>query len=333
MCKSSCIALLIMAVVALRPPPTEASPFESGHSFSLNPRSANGDDAGNDDWALSQVDSEPSPAPILWEGFLWGNRHFKDVPRPVSMPIYFEDPFINTDLRLIYLWHDVPNGSELRGGEIQAIAAQIRVALTERLQFLAVKDGYSKVHTGITPDSDGWNDAAAGIKYALVVDHANDFILSAGMRWEWNNGTAFALQGNGDELSGFVSFAKQTCGWNFMGALNYRIPTNRNLGAQSVTWHLHADYELFPDFFPLVEINGIHWVSDGDRLPLSVEYLDVGNIGSAGASGRDFFSAGVGFRWHIHDNVSLGTTWEFPLESADENIQQSRATVNIIVGL
>ena len=300
-------------------------------SFSLRPQAAPNDSGGS--ISLADVDATDAPEPIFWQGFLWGDRHFRDVPRPVSMPLYFEDPFINTDLRLLYIWHGIPGGSQLRGGEVQVFAAQIRVALTERLQLIATKDGYSKVHTGITPDSDGWNDFAVGLKYALLVDHAEDFILSAGMRWEWDNGHAFALQGNGGEISPFISFAKQTCGWNFMGALNYRLPTNRNDGSQSITWHLHADYELFPDFFPLVEFNGIHWVSDGDRLPLSVEYLDVGNIGSAGVAGRDFFSAALGFRWKVHENISLGAAWEFPLESPDENIESNRVTVNVVIGL
>lgn len=270
---------------------------------------------------------------FLWDGFLWGDRHFRKTPRPVGMPMYFEDPFINSDLRLIYVWHGIPNRSELRGGEIQVFAAQVRLALTERLQFIATKDGYSKVHTGITPDVDGWNDFAIGLKYALVVDHANDFILSTGFRWEWDNGTAYALQGNEHEISPFVSFAKGWDKFNLIGAVSYRIPTNGNQGSQSIVWNLHLDYELFPDFYPLVEVHGIHWLTDGGRLPLSVEYLDVGNLGSSRVAGRDFFSAGIGFRWNLCDNAQLGMSWEFPLESSSENAQSSRANFNLIIGL
>ncbi|MCA9249892.1 MAG: transporter [Phycisphaerales bacterium] len=270
---------------------------------------------------------------LLWDGFLWGDRHFRKTPRPVGMPLYFEDPFINSDLRLIYVWHGIPNRSELRGGEIQVFAAQIRLALTERLQFIATKDGYSKVHTGITPDVDGWNDFAIGLKYALVVDHANDFILSTGFRWEWDNGTAFALQGNEHEISPFISFAKGWEKFNLIGAVSYRIPTNGNQGSQSIVWNLHLDYELFPDFYPLVEVHGIHWLTDGGRLPLSVEYLDVGNLGSSRVAGRDFFSAGIGFRWNLCDNAQLGMSWEFPLESSSENAQSSRANFNLVIGL
>lgn len=301
-------------------------------SFSLAPDAGAGEAEGGSGELAAPDDGEPC---IFgdWEGFLWGDRHFRNVPRPVSTPYYFEDPFINSDLRLVYVWHNIPESSELRGGEVQVWAAQVRLALTDRLQFIATKDGYTRMHTGITPDNDGWNDFAVGLKYAFWVDHEADWILSGGMRWEWNNGNLGVLQGNDDELSPFVSFAKGWDKWNLIGALNWRIPTNHHEGVHSLTWHAHLDYELFPNFFPLVEVNGIHWLSNGDRMPLSVEYLDVGNLGSQRVRGRDFFSAGLGFRWNVHENVSLGTIWEIPLESKNESIEDSRVTVNVVIGI
>lgn len=68
--------------------------------------------------ALNQNDSAPDgeptspaetevkePEPLLWKGFLYGDPHFRDKPRPVGSPLYFEDPFINSDARLVYLYH------------------------------------------------------------------------------------------------------------------------------------------------------------------------------------------------------------------------------------
>lgn len=305
--------------------------FGDGSDYSFSLASQEGETEATTETTYEETSTTYSP--ILWDGFLWGNRHFRYFPRPVSMPIYFEDPFINSDLRLLYVWHNIPKNSELRGGEVQVWAAQIRLALTERLQFIATKDGYTKMQTGITPDGDGWNDFAIGLKYALLVDEPNNFILSTGFRWEWDNGHAFALQGNEHELSPFVSFAKSWDKFHLIGNVNWRIPTNRNQGVHSLTWHLHFDYEVLPNFYPLVEFNGIHWLTEAERLPLSVEYLDVGNIGSSRVAGRDFFSVAAGFRWQLCDYCSFGTTYEFPLESQDENIEQSRLTFNIVVGL
>ena len=76
---------------------------------------------------------------------------------------------------------------------------------------------------------------------------------------------------------------------------------------------------------------GIHWLTNADRLPFGADYLDVGSLGAAEAAGRDFFSAGVGFRWQVADNVSFGVTYEFPLESAAENLMEQRVTVNTVI--
>ncbi len=320
-----------LALLGLARGADAANAFANGDafSFSLAPQAVE-EEMGGTESETMVVEDNPE---LLWPGFLWGDRHFRHKPRPVTMPYYFEDPFINTDMRLIYVWHNVPEGSQLRGGEVQVWSAQIRVALTERLQFIATKDGYTKLQTGVTPDGDGWNDFAVGLKYAFWVDHDNDWIMAGGVRWEWDNGSLEVFQGNEHEISPFISFAKSWDKLNMIGAVNYRIPTETNQGNESLTWHLHFDYEVLPNFFPLVELNGIHWTNDSDRMPLSVEYLDVGSFGSSRVAGRDFFSCGLGFRWHMCEWASLGAAWEFPLESKNENIEDSRVTINLALTL
>jgi len=102
-----------------------------------------------------------------WTGFLTGMSGYEDFVMPVGMPVYFEDPFITTDVRLLYIYHTIPHRSALRGEQVHAAAAQIRVALTDRLAWIATKDGYSWVDNHITPAGEGWNDFAVGLKYAL----------------------------------------------------------------------------------------------------------------------------------------------------------------------
>ncbi len=267
-----------------------------------------------------------------WPGFLTGLPGYEDFVMPVGMFVYFEDPFIRTDLRLTYVYHDIPDRSVLRGGQVHLVAAQIRAALSERWQFIATKDGYSWVDSHITPAGDGWNDIAIGLKYALHSDPDNQFLLSTGLRWEWNNGSTDAFQGgDSHELSPFIAVAKGWDKWHFLGTLNGRIPTDRSDANASITWHLHLDYKLTETFRPLVEVHGIHWVTNADRLPISEDYLDVGSLGASKAAGRDFFSAGVGFRWEAMENVSVGLTWEFPLEGAPQHLMQQRVTLNTVI--
>jgi len=113
--------------------------------------------------------------------------------------------------------------------------------------------------------------------------------------------------------------------------LSGRIPTDRHDGNASIVWNLHLDYKLTEAFRPLVELHGIHYLSDADRLPLTADYLDVGSLGSSNVKGRDFYSAGFGFRWQAMDKVSVGLTYEVPLESASENLQEHRITLNAVV--
>lgn len=267
-----------------------------------------------------------------WPGFLTGLSGYEDFVMPVGMFVYFEDPFITTDLRVFYVYHEIPDGSVLRGGQVQLVAAQIRVALTERLAFIATKDGYSWVDSHVTSAGDGWNDFAIGLKYALFSRPDEHFLLSTGMRWEWNNGSRDAFQGgDSQELSPFVSVAKGWDKWHFIGAMSGRLPTDHHDANYSLVWNLHMDYALTETFRPLIEVHGIHWLSNADRLPLGEDYLDVGSLGAARARGRDFFSAGFGFRWQACDTVSIGVTYEIPLESADENLQEQRVTFGTVI--
>lgn len=272
------------------------------------------------------------PAPILWPGFLYGDPHFRDKPRPLGSPLYFEDPFINSDLRVIYLYHQIPKHSELRGGDLNAFALQARLALTDRLQFIATSDNFSHLQSPIIDEAYGYDDIAAGLKYALLVDHENDFLLSTGLRWKLSNGHAAVLQGNVDELSPFFSAYKGWGKWNFIGDVVGRIPMEMDQGNCVLSWDGHVDYELFQNFFPMFEVHGLHYLSNGDRLPLDVGGLDYGNIGSHYVAGHSAFWGGVGFRWNIVEHVSWGVVWEFPMQSTTNNdIFEQRVTTNVIL--
>ncbi len=268
----------------------------------------------------------------MWPGFLTGLPGYENFVMPVGMPCYFEDPFITTDLRVLYMYNKIPNRSEMLGGQVHLAAMQIRIALAKRLALMVTKGGYSWVDSGTTPSGDGWNDKSIGLKYALYSMPEDQFLVSTGLRWELTNGSSDAWQGgDSQELSPFVSFAKGWKKWHFLGAVSGRIPMDSHDGNASVLWNLHLDYKLAETFRPLVEFHGIHWVSNGDRLPGSADYLDVGSNGVAKASGRDFFSAGIGFRWQALDNVSIGLTWEFPLESPSSNLMEQRVTLNTVI--
>ncbi len=270
---------------------------------------------------------------ILWPGLLTGMRGFEHFYEPVGNPLYFESPFINTQLRFLYLHHRFPNGSQLGGGDVNVYALQARIALTERLAFIATKDGYSDLNARALPADEGWNDIAAGFKYAFIADRENDFILTGGVRWELSNGHSGILQGNDDELSPFVSFAKGWDRFHMLGNITGRLPMDRNKGNYILQWDLHFDYEIAPEtlpgFAPLIEFHGLHYLSDGDAFPLSVGAYDYSNIGSSDVSGDGVVSMGAGFRWKLNPHVSIGSTYAFPLHNQDNDIMGGRFTADI----
>jgi len=328
-CCAMVVACCASAARAQEEQTTETTFVEQDTSFSL----------GGPSYLLSSEELFGTPE-VLWTGFLTGmranNSFHKKFAHPVGNPLYFESPFIETNLRLIYVWHDFPTNSQLGGGEANIVAAPIRVALTDRLALVASKDGYTWLNTGITPEADGWNDAALGLKYMFLVDEASEFALTGGLKWEWVNGDRDIIQG-GDgghhELNPFISVAKGWDRFHLMGALNYRIPMNGNDGNHILQWDLHADYEVAPEtlpgFFPLLEIHALHYLSDAETLPLSVGGLDYTNFGSNDVAGSSVFWGDLGFRWKLTPNLSFGAAYGFPISDPGDDIFNQRVTLDV----
>jgi len=313
------------------PPPVDPAPAAEAAPAEVTPTSPISERAT---FALSDELMHGEPE-VLWGGFLSGLRGFEHFYEPVGNPLYFESPFNTTQLRLLYLHHDFPNGSQIGGGDLNVYAAQIRVALTERLGFIATKDGYSDLNAGILPPAEGWNDFAIGAKYVLIADRENDFVLTGGLRWEWANGDQSVLQGDAQELSPFLSVAKGFDQLHLLGNVTGRIPLDSDRGNAVLQWDLHLDYEIAPDvlpgFAPLVEIHGLHYLSDGEHLPLSIGGLDYTNLGSTDVGGSTVISGGVGMRWKLSPHASIGSIWEFPFTDADDDIMGNRVTVDLVL--
>lgn len=306
-----------------RPKDSETGREEAGFTASISPTAT---------FLLgpSRIHDDPT---ILWPGFLSGLRGFEHFYEPVGNPIYFESPFNYTGLRFLYLHHDFPDQSQLGGGDLNVWALQVRLALTERLGFIATKDGYSDLNARILPNDEGWNDFAIGLKYALIVDRENDFVLTPGLRWEWVNGSRGVLQGGTHELSPFISVAKGFGQFHTLANVTGRIPTDLDRGNCILSWDLHLDYELdpqnLPGFAPVLEFHGLHYLSNGESMPLSVGGLDYTNLGSTDVAGSSVFWAGAGFRWKLSPHLSVGSTFEFPLCNASGDIMGNRVTVDL----
>lgn len=265
---------------------------------------------------------------ILWDGFLYGQKGFEHFYNPVGNPIYFESPLIQTGVRFLYLHHSFDDDSQLQGGDLNIGAVQVRFALTERLAFIATKDGYSWLDTGVLGEEEGWNDIAFGFKYAFYVDHARDLIATGGLRWMLDSGDDDVLQSGVNELSPFLSIAKGFDKLHFMASITDRIPLDDDDGNNVLQWDVHVDYELCKGIAPLFEIHGLHYLTNGERTPLSVGGLDYANLGSTDVAGNAVIWGGVGARVKLTPHITFGATYEFPFTDPEDDIFGDRVTVD-----
>jgi hypothetical protein len=265
------------------------------------------------------------------DGFLTGLRGFEAFHEPLGQPIYFESPFNDTGLRFLYLRHNFSDQSTLAGGSVTVYAVQARLALTERLAFIATKDGYSEFESGIL-DDEGWNDLAAGFKYVLHADKAKQYVVTPGIRYQAENGHRGILQGGVDEVSPFVSLAKGYDDLHVLANVTVRVPLDGDEGNTVGHWDLHVDYDVNPGeqavFAPLFELHGVHYLDDG-ASSLNVGGLDYTNLGSKPA--KDFVCwAGVGARLEINHKFEIGACYEFALTDPDDDIMESRITIDFL---
>jgi hypothetical protein len=261
-------------------------------------------------------------------GFLDGLRGFEHFYNPVGNPLYFETPLIQTSARLLYLYHQFDDDSQLQGGDLTVLAVQARVALTERLAFIATKDGYSFLEAGALPEEEGWNDVALGMKWAFFVDREADFVLTGGARVMLPVGDRDVLQNDVTEISPFLTMAKGFGKLHLMANITDRIPTNDDAGNNVLQWDAHVDYELFDGFAPIFEVHGLHYLSDGTRTPLSVGGGDYTNLGSTDVDGSYVIWGGFGARFKFSPHASLGFTYEIPFTDPEDDIFGDRITVD-----
>lgn len=268
----------------------------------------------------------PAPvcAPVVSEDWL------STAISPVTNPIFFEDPAIRSEVRPIYMHHHIDDGFITGGGNVNVWALQFRYAITDRLALIATKDGYIDIDLDSGGSANGWADVGLGLKYALIDDRANQFILTPGFTFELPIGDKEVFQGNGDgELNLFVSAAKGFGNFHLTGNVGFRIPMDGDEESTLFHFNLMADYRCHRYFQPFVSMSGITVISDGNAMPLTTEGYDLINFGSAHADGETQVVIGGGFRSHLTNSIDFGIAYEKAVTSP-EGLFDDRVTADII---
>ena len=230
---------------------------------------------------------------------------------PVANPIFFEDPIIRSEIRPIFAYHRIDPGFATGDGDAELYALQLRYAITDRLAFIAVQDGYFNVHTEGLGDLSGWMDVALGFKYALIDDPANQFILTPGFTFFIPMGNEEVFQGRGSgEWNVFVSAEKGFNDFHLTTNVGVRFPNDTDVQSTILHYSLQADYYVNRWFIPFVVANGWTVLADGNGLPIDSEGYDVINFGASNSSGTTQMTVGGGFRSRLTKNVDFGVAYE-----------------------
>ncbi len=271
------------------------------------------------------------------KGSLGEGRHSRYVP-PMTNPLFNETPYITTEARLFYFYNRLPDDFVTSGGDVHLVALQLRLALTERLGFIATKDGYADFNFDeVLDDESGFPNIALGFKYAFYSEPESESILTAGLRYEIPindlESSGIELQGDGDGfLNPFVTGATTfgDLGLQAMLGGNFALDTDKDTSI--LVYSLHADYEAFPGFFPLVELNGFSAIDNAERSTGALGELDGLDVVNFGSEDRDStVTVGGGFRYRINDNFQFGVAGETPITDKDDTIMDYRVTFDLVL--
>jgi hypothetical protein len=218
---------------------------------------------------------------------------------------------IRSEIRPIFAYHTMDKSFITAGGHATLYALQIRYALTDRLAIIATQDGHFDIDSpGL--NADGWMDLAAGFKYALINDAANQFILTPGLTFHLPTGDREIFQGRGGgEFNPFVSFAKGYGDLHITGNVGMRIPVTTDEQNMMAHYSVMVDYYTCRWFIPFVTANFWTTMNDGTNIAgLRSNGYDVINFGAGNAKGATQGTLGFGFRSRVLEKVDLGFAYE-----------------------
>lgn len=259
---------------------------------------------------------------------------FANVPKdqyfvhPCTSPYFQENSFVTTDIRLWYAYQKFDNNTPLGDGHGQVAAAEIRLALTDRIQFLAYKDGYFWIDSD-NLDESGWNDIAAGLKWNFYRDWENQFHMAVGAGYQFPWGDPNVLQNDGEARVWF-SIDKGFDKFHIGGVVNGLFATDNDQtwgSSDRIHWDVHMDYRVCDWFSPVLEFNGNHSLDDRNAV-LPFQGGDLGNFGK----GEDdpIVTAAIGAEIRPCSPVGVRAMWETQLNHEDD-LFDWRVTVSVVI--
>lgn len=292
--------------------------------------------AAEDESVVAAEDERPGFLGLDLKGSLGEGRHSRYVP-PLTNPIFNETPYITTEARAFYFYNKIPNDFVTDGGHINLVALQLRLAITERLAFIATKDGYVDAYFDeVLDDEDGFANIALGFKYAVISEPETESLLTLGLRYEIPiqdlDSKGIEFQGDGDGfLNPFITGTRTFGDFGLQASLGANMALRPSEDTSILHYSLHADYEALPGLFPIFEVNGYTALNNGNRSKGAISQLDGLDVLNFGSKDRDTtVMLGGGLRYRFNDNIQIGAGAETPITEDDNTITEYRVYFDLV---
>ncbi|MGP0062744.1 MAG: hypothetical protein ACLQGP_03960 [Isosphaeraceae bacterium] len=245
------------------------------------------------------------------------DHDFDGFTTPLSNPVQSKDPRSLTEIRFLYLG-DYSRSSTpvIGGGTFQVYAMQVRLALTDRLQVYADKDGLVMLSPKGGRSIFGMANLMAGAKYVFIRDVENQFLFSGALQYEAPTGYPSIFEGHGNGLLGVYGIVGKEfySNWHFVSTFGQNIALNNsNSGYFMTTAHLDR---RFGKFVPFYEANWFYYNQSGTHVPgLGIEGGGLLNLGASKVMGLNYVTNAIGFNYEFNKHVIFGVAYEFQLSS------------------
>jgi len=236
--------------------------------------------------------------------FLSGNHDFDRFTGFISNPLQSIDPRAMTAIWPMFgsSWAS-GRGDILAEANAQVYGAGIYVALSDRLSMGLNQGGYGVLYI----DSErqrlleklglpvrerdrggqrqGWLNLGGFFQYTLIANVPNQFIVTAGLRWEAPMGAEQMFQGGANPayLAPYLTAGKEFGCWHVLATTGYEFPAGSGRATTETFYlNLHIDRKI-GWLYPLVEFNGSYHATTVDlNLPPRHAVIDLGTFSSSG---------------------------------------------------
>jgi hypothetical protein len=284
-------------------------------------------------------------------GQLWGE--FEGQPEtwrnPISNPVYNDVAMIKREVRLVYIWNAFPGhidtlaGDLPVGGDLNAFAVQFELPITSNLSIVANKSGVVDVNPDSTlNEQEGWNDLAAGLKWAFWQQDCYTAALRATVEFPIGDDDVFQSNGDG-HISPALLVTYCTDRVTVNTIIGATLPFNEDEESTVGYLSLGGAYRFTDRLSGHLELNWFRVLEEGDgeadfdgqlaALVPNISEFEGGDLVNFGAVNGErhpnFVSLAIGARYQLTERLGIGVAAEMPLTSEERGLMDERITANL----